>query len=101
MSGNQNEMDEETRENGEATALGSEGTGRCYGGDQGDESGYVSRAEGGTTEKRGVMARKAPVGGHPKGPREPNGAHPGALRWRTAGQDGGGMTAPGHRATAA
>jgi hypothetical protein len=36
MSGNQDEMKEETGEEGEATALGLEG--RRYGGDQGDES---------------------------------------------------------------
>ena len=98
MSGNKNEMEEETGEEVEATAQGSEG--RCYGGDQADESGYVSCEEGGDNWEVGVMARKALVGGHTKGPREPHGAHPGALRRRTTGQDGGGTTAPGHRLTA-
>jgi hypothetical protein len=58
MSGNKNEMEEETGEEVEATAQGSEG--RCYGGDQDDESGYVSCEEGGDNWEVGGNGEEGP-----------------------------------------
>jgi hypothetical protein len=51
-------LEEETGEEGEATALGSEG--RRYGRDQGDESGYVSREEGGDNGEEGGDGEEGP-----------------------------------------